>query len=198
MNQTFYKKIYSVSEGYTIMVNAFRSMGSMSKARKSKQLDAEFIERIMLAVTEVNGCEVCSYAHTKMALEQGFSQEEIQLLLSGDIRDVPPEEGSAIMFAQHYADSRGRPSLESWQRLIEVYGDLKSKGILGAIRIITMGNAYGIPYSALRSRIKGKPIAVSSPVYELIMLLSVPVLMPAALLHALLANLLKRPLINHA
>jgi AhpD family alkylhydroperoxidase len=173
-------------------------MGSMSKSRKCHELDSEFIERIMLAVTEVNGCEVCSYAHTKMALEQGFSQEEIQLLLSGDTSKVPAEEGSAIMFAQHYADSRGRPSPESWLRLSEVYGDSKAKGILGAIRIITMGNAFGIPYSALRSRIKGKPIARSSPGYELIMLLSVPFFMPAALLHALMANLLKRPLINHA
>lgn len=198
MSQTFYKKIYSVSEGYTIMVNAFRSMRSMSKAKKNKKLENEFIERIMLAVTEVNGCEVCSYAHTRMALEQGFSQEDIQQLLSGDTSKVPAVEGSAIMFAQHYADSRGRPSFESWQRLIEVYGDLKSEGILGAIRIITMGNAFGIPYSALRSRFKGQPVAKSSLGYELVMLLSVPVFMPAALLHALMANLLKQPLLRHA
>ncbi|MFC0273464.1 carboxymuconolactone decarboxylase family protein [Metabacillus herbersteinensis] len=32
----------------------------------------------MLAVTEVNGCEFCSYSHTKIALEQGMSQEEIK------------------------------------------------------------------------------------------------------------------------
>jgi AhpD family alkylhydroperoxidase len=38
----------------------------------------------MLAVTEVNGCEMCSYAHTKMALEAGLSNDEIQQMLAGD------------------------------------------------------------------------------------------------------------------
>jgi len=82
----------------------------MAQARKNKVMSSEFIERIMLAVTEVNGCEVCSYAHTKIALEQGMSEEEIGKLLSGDTEDIPAEEAPAIFFAQHYADTRGNPS----------------------------------------------------------------------------------------
>ena len=79
----------------------------MKKAKKKKELSPEFIERIMLGVTEVNGCEVCSYAHTKMALEQGMAAEEIQQLLAGSTDNIPVEEMPAYLFAQHYADRRG-------------------------------------------------------------------------------------------
>lgn len=72
-----------------------------------------------------------------------------------------------IMFAQHYADSRGNPSKESWERIIETYGLSKAKGILGAIRMIMMGNVYGIPWGFFLSRIKGKPDQKSSLFYEL-------------------------------
>ena len=47
------------------------------EVKKERQLSEHFIERIMLAVTEVNGCAVWSYAHTKMALEAGMTNEEI-------------------------------------------------------------------------------------------------------------------------
>ncbi|WP_256205872.1 carboxymuconolactone decarboxylase family protein [Carnobacterium iners] len=39
------------------------------------------MERIMLAVTQVNGCSVCSYTHTKMALEVGMKSEKIKNIL---------------------------------------------------------------------------------------------------------------------
>lgn len=50
----------------------------------------------MLEVTEVNGCEVCSYAHTKIALEKGLSNKEIQMLLSGNVERVSADEAVAI------------------------------------------------------------------------------------------------------
>ena len=74
-------------------------MKYMIKAKKEKALSPEFIERIMLGVTEVNGCEVYSYAHTKMALEQGMAAEEIQQLLAGYADEIPVEEMPAYLFA---------------------------------------------------------------------------------------------------
>ena len=35
------------------------------------------------AVTEVNGCEACSYAHTKFALEEGQSRGKLAILSGG-------------------------------------------------------------------------------------------------------------------
>lgn len=108
----------------------------------------------MLAVTEVNGCSYCSYAHTKMALEAGMSNEEIQKMLLGESDDIPEEEVSAIMFSQHYAETRGHPSKKSWDRIVEIYGINEAKGILGAIRIMMFGNAAGVAWGSFAIRFK--------------------------------------------
>ncbi|WP_416828929.1 carboxymuconolactone decarboxylase family protein [Ectobacillus polymachus] len=195
MGQEFYKKKYSAREFYVALYKGIRTIPYMVKNKRSKQISMEFIERIMLAVTEVNGCEICSYAHTKIALEQGMSNEEIQMLLSGNKEKVPEEEAPALLFAQHYADTKGNPSTESWQRIIDTYGKTKALGILGAIRAIMVGNVYGIPLSAFRSRLCGKPIQKSNFFYEITMILSILLFLPVALLHSLLLSLVKFPII---
>ncbi len=195
MTQEFYKKIYSVQEFYPILYQGLRTMKYMIKAKKDKSLQSELIERIMLGVTEVNGCEVCSYAHTKMALEQGFSNQEIQNLLSGIADDIPSDEMPAFLFAQHYADTRGNPTDESWNRIVSLYGENKATGILGAICSIMIGNVHGIALSALFSRIKGKAIKKSSLSYELGMISSLIIYLPVAIFQAIIADLLKKPII---
>jgi AhpD family alkylhydroperoxidase len=196
MAQEFYKKIYSVREFYSILYDGVRTMKYMIKAKKKNELSPEFIERIMLGVTEVNGCEVCSYAHTKMALEQGMTAEEIQKLLGGYADKIPVEEMPAYLFAQHYADRRGCPTEESWDRIVSLYGEDKAKGILGAVRAIMVGNAHGIAISAFMSRLKGKAVKKSSLLYELTMMLSIIVYLPLVLIQAMMDGLFKRPIIT--
>ena len=53
------------------------------------------MERIMLGVTQVNGCLLCSYAHTKMALELGMKEKQIEELLDGELGNVPLERPEA-------------------------------------------------------------------------------------------------------
>lgn len=191
----FGRKLYSVGESYWIFYNGIMTMKYMSRAKKKGELSQQFIERIMLAVTEVNECAVCSYAHTKKALESGMSNEEIQNLLAGIVDGVPDEEIAAIMFAQHYAETRAKPAKESWQRIVEIYGMSKAKGILGVIRTIMIGNAYGIPWSSFFRRFKGKPDPRSSLRYEISMI-SGTILIPVSSIHALISSLLKKPVIN--
>lgn len=192
MKMQLTRKLYSPVEAYWITYNLFRSVPDLRKARKNGEMDRQFMERIMLAVTEVNGCAICSYAHTKMALETGMSNEEIQNMLAGMLTDVPADELEAILFAQHYADSRAKPSKEAWARLVEVYGETKAGGILGAIRIIMWGNAYGIPWSSFSGRFKGKPDERSTLPYELTMFITVVFYLPIAGFHALLLGLFKK------
>lgn len=195
MSQGFYKKIYSHSEFYRSIYLAARSIRHLGRARKKRLLSPRTIERIMLAVTEVNGCEVCSYAHTRMALEKGMSAEEIGELLSGIAESVPAEDAVAVFFVQHYADQRGQPSKESWQRLKESYGDDTSEGILGAARIMTVANIHGIALSAMARRLKGKPVAETGLVYEISIILSILIYLPAAMIHAALADIKKIPVL---
>lgn len=191
----FGRKLYSVRESYWIFYNGIRTMKYMSKAKKNKELSPKFIERIMLAVTQVNDCAICSYAHSKMALERGMSNEEIHKMLSGIMDAVPTNELTAVMFAQHYADTRGNPSRESWQRIIEIYGVSKANGILGSIRTIMIGNTYGIPWSSFFNRLRGRPDPRSSLWYEIRMMLGT-ILAPISFAHALLSDLFRKPIIN--
>jgi AhpD family alkylhydroperoxidase len=196
MERRFFKKFYSVPELYVILVRGLRTMPFLAKSRSTGGLSSGFTERIMLAVTEVNGCEVCSYAHTRMALERGMSMDEIRKLLTGDTGSVPSAEAVGIVFAQHYADTRGNPTGESWRRLLEVYGEATSLGILGASRVMMIGNAYGIAWSAFVNRLRGELVAKSSLRTELAMLLSIVFLFPVSLVHAAVAALLRRPIIQ--
>ena len=191
-----FKKRYSVPELYRILVKGLRALPRLLSARMSGLVSARLAERIMLAVTEVNGCEVCSYAHARMALEMGLGAEEVRSLLAGNTGAVPADEAIAIAFAQQYADSRGSPSRESWQRLVKTYGTTKARGILGAARVMMIGNAYGIAWSAFTSRLRGRPVAKSSLSYELVMLFSVLVHPPVALVHAAVSGLLGVPIIG--
>jgi AhpD family alkylhydroperoxidase len=189
------KKLYSVKEYYWILYSGIRTVKYTLKAKKNKQLSPKFIERLMLAVTEVNNCSICSLTHTKMALHSGMDHEEIQNMLSGVIDDVPAEETAAVLFAQHYADTRGNPTLESWERIIEVYGISKAKGILGSVRAMMIGNTFGIPWSSFFNRLRGKPDERSSLPYEISMILGT-ILIPISCIHALISDLFKIPIIS--
>lgn len=197
MSQTFYKQIYRFPEGYRILADALRTLPNLMRARRLGLIEPAFFERIMLAVTEVNGCEVCTTGHTKMAVDAGLQLGEIKTLLTGDLSGVPDEEKNALDFARLYAQNRGKSSADAFVRLVGRYGHNRATGILGAVRMIMAGNAYGIPLSALKSRFKGQPVVRDGLgfAYEVGMLLSLIVLIPAAAVHALWRTLWKAPLI---
>lgn len=186
----FGKELYSIRELYRIFYYSMRSIKTFMQVKSKNKLDAQFVERIMLAVTEVNGCSFCSYAHTKLALEAGMSDEEIKNMLSSVLDDVPKSQVLAIMFAQHYADSRGKPSKQSFERLIGEYGQSKSLEILSVIRVIMLGNALGIAIGSLINRFKGEPDERSSLWYEAKILVTGVMFLPLSLIHALLASIL--------
>lgn len=189
--------LYSLKECYFITYSALRSMPHMVRARKHNDLSTVFIEKIMLAVTEVNNCRICSYAHARIALEAGVPEEEIQLLLSGkSLNDVPNEELKALLFAQHYAESRGKPSAEAWEQIMMTYDKGLALGILASIRIIMWGNAYGIPIGSITKRFKGEADERSNLFYEITTLLSVLVFVPCAMVHALIARAIRIPIIR--
>jgi hypothetical protein len=60
-------------------------------------------------------------------------------MLGGSFADVPAEELSGVLFAQHYADQRGKPARVSWERIAQEYGETGAYGILAVTRMIMMG-----------------------------------------------------------
>ncbi|MGZ7067487.1 MAG: carboxymuconolactone decarboxylase family protein [Methanobacterium sp.] len=170
-------------------------MKYMYRSKRKNELSPKFIERIMLEVTMVNDCSLCSHAHTKRALEYGMSCDEIRNILAGSIDDIPEDEVQGVVFAKHYADSRGNPSQKAWQRIVDIYGISKALGILGSIRTIMIGNTYGLPWSSFFNRFRGKADPRSSLKYEISMMLGT-LLAPISLFHALISDLLKNTIIS--
>lgn len=192
MEKKFYKKIYSHSDFYKALVLVVRSGKYLRLNRKKELISPNFRERIMLAVTEVNGCEACSYAHTKFALEEGMTIKEINAILSGDTETIPENELVGIFFAQYYTDNNGKVSQESWKRLIDEYDEESAMVILAIIRMMNVGNIYGMAYSALSDRFKGKPSGKTSIFYEISIMLSILLYLPAAIIHAIFDNIRKK------
>lgn len=190
------KKLFSVIELFQIMTLAFRSIPLLKRAKTAGKMDKAFLERIMLAVTEVNGCAMCSYYHTKVALEEGFREEEIRAILGGSYADVPAEQLGGVLFAQHYADLRGKPTRESFARIVEEYGETGAYGILAVTRMIMMGNAIGIPSGSFLLRFRGKADPRSNIGYELLMMLAMLVYIPLAGITALVQNLFRLPILK--
>lgn len=156
---------------------------------KKNLLDKHFVERLQLAVTEVNGCPACSYQHTKMALAQGMSNEEISSFLSGASTHIKTEEAKAIMFVQHFAESRGFPKKYAYQAIVDEYGVKEAEIILSAAQVMIAGNIFGIPYSAFQARLKGNKYKDSSLAYELTMLVGGILILPLTIVHSLFRSL---------
>lgn len=191
INRETYKRKFTVRDLYRGIMLVPEAVSGLKYNRKNMIVSPEFLERMQLAVTEVNGCAACSYAHANMALKQGMSSEEIYSLLSGDGALVRPEEGKAIMFAQHFANTGGFPDIETYRTIETTYGINEARVMLSAIRMMQVGNIYGIPFSAFISRLKGHPYHGSSFFYELGMQVLSAVLLPFALLHGVVRLLIK-------
>ena len=191
-----FKRKFSLLELYRSFVFVPRAMRQLVKNRKTKLVDPHFVERLQLAVTEVNGCAACSYQHTQMALARGMSNEEINSFLSGSNDYTKEEEAKAIMFAQHFADSRGFPKKYAYDAIEEEYGKKEAHVILSAVQVMIAGNMYGIPFSAFLSRLQGKPYKGSNLFYELGLLVIGLLSLPFVIIHALLRWLIGLP--NHS
>lgn len=187
-NATFKRK-FNFGELYQALVYIPRAVQILIGNNKNKNFSPKFIERLQLAVTEVNGCPACSYQHTKLALKQGMSNEEILSFLSGGDDFIIPEEAKAIMFVQHFAEARGFPKKYAYDAIVKEYGAQEAEIILSAAQMMIAGNIYGIPYSAFQSRLKGKTYIDSSLFYELSMLIGGILILPIALLHGALRGL---------
>ena len=116
-------------------------------------IDRAFQERLMLTVTEVNGCRYCAYAHARMALAAGVTQADVDALAGGDLDGSPPEQIPALLYAQHWAETGANPDPEARQRVLETYGQAKTEAIELSLRMIRVGNLAGNTWDYLMYRV---------------------------------------------
>ncbi|MEJ2208986.1 MAG: carboxymuconolactone decarboxylase family protein [Anaerolineae bacterium] len=125
------------------------NMGSFRETSRSGRVSRSFAEKIMLAVTAVNGCRYCAYGHTRMALQAGVEPDEIERLLASELGEFPEEEAVALAFAQHWAETAGQPDPQAEGRFRDYYGPQVSDDILNWMRMINMGNLLGNTFDAV-------------------------------------------------
>jgi len=164
-------KDLSIALGHSI------KYASLLKKGGAGRIPAKFNEQIILAVTAVNECVYCTWFHSNLAIESGCSPEEIARILGRDLNDVEPTQAVALAFAQHYAESEGKPDFNAAKNLLKCYGFGKTVGILDAIYKITIGNLTGNTLDAFNCRIRGKEPRNGSFCFEfLVFFLGMPLL----------------------
>ena len=122
-------------------------MGNRSlvkKAMDSGGISFGFRERLMMVVTEVNGCRYCSWYHSAQSIKAGLSQDELDALLAGQIPGgAPEEEVPALAYAQHWAQMNAKPEADAMRRLTDIYTEDRAAQINIVLRMIRMGNLLG-------------------------------------------------------
>lgn len=174
----FNKRIYNFPTFMADVRSVIAHMDDLRNAARGSRVSRAFAEKIMLVVSQVNGCRYCTYGHTRAALAAGVSEAELQKLFRGEFGEFPEQEVVALTFAQHYAETRCQPDAQAWQRVVDFYGEQTAQDILAYLRMITFGNLFGNTFDALLSRLGGKPAPGSRLLDEIGVLCEAVVIIP--------------------
>ena len=130
------------------------SRSLVKAAMRSGAISFGFRERLMMVVTEVNGCRYCSWYHSAQSIKAGLSDDELRALLAGQIPDgAPAEEIAALVYARHWAQTNAMPDPEAARSLAETYSDDRAAMINVILRMIRVGNLMGNTLDWLLNRI---------------------------------------------
>ena len=162
MDRKFDKRIINIKTQNEHIRTFINHSDAFVEAQLNPVISKSFSESVSLAISQVNGCKLCSYTHAKNALKSGMNEEEVEFLLSGGFDNAPKEQLEALLFAQHYADTKGNPDPDVKQKLADAYGEEKTKDIMASILMMNLTNLHGNTMEALGLRFKGKAVDYSS------------------------------------
>lgn len=162
----FLKRSLTGKSFFSLLQRTLRAIPFFLALGQKPKLPISFQEKIMLAVTSVNECKYCSYFHSKMAIEHGCVDEEVNAILSKDFKCMTPEELPALAFAQHFAESHETPSKEAIRSLLKQYGFQRTKQILAICIMITWGNLLGNTIDAYSARLANIPRSQEGWMFE--------------------------------
>jgi len=192
MNERFDRRIHDIKTQNEDIGKLLAHSDAFAETIVAPVISKAFSESISLAVTQVNGCKLCSYTHAKNALKAGMSEEEVEYLLAGGFDNAPKEQLEALLFAQHYADTKGNPDPEASQKLQDIYGKEKTKDIVSRILIIMLANLHGNTMEAFKLRLRGHGIEGSSFWQELAVILNFFKIAPVLLSKIMLCKMRRK------
>jgi AhpD family alkylhydroperoxidase len=154
MKKKFLKRRYpSLRSAFADFKFMYANRADIRAVMRNSSVDEAFRERLMMAVTTVNGCRYCSYFHAREALRAGISQEELAAVASMEFNESPPEQQPALLYAQHWAETDAQPDDEIRERMLTLYGEETLKAIEMVLRMIRMGNLMGNTFDYVLFRI---------------------------------------------
>ena len=191
MTRKFDKRIHNLKTQNEDIRKLIAHSDAFVETMLNPVISKAFSESVSLAVTQVNGCKLCSYTHAKNALKAGMTEEEVDFLMSGGFEKAPKEQLEALLFAQHYAETKGNPDPATSKKLLDTYGKERVNDIMSHILIIMLTNLHGNTIEALKLRLQGKGIEGSSFWQELGVTINFFKVMPVILFNILKYKLSK-------
>lgn len=149
--------------------SAIRSAPALLRALRSPATSPALREKVMLAVTSVNDCRYCDWAHTGLALKNGVDLDELQGLLdTGTFGALDEREAVAVLYGKHFADSVREPGEDADRALASAWNERERAEILAYIHAIYFANLAGNSADAWLARLRGQPVPRGNPVAEAI------------------------------
>lgn len=156
-----------------------------------RRLSDDLREQIIVAVAQVNACNMCKHAHTRMALRAGVTDAELAALEAMDERVFDRRTWLAIAHARERTQAGFAPiaSHEEHAEVVKLLGEQTVRDIEHVARVMTVANRIANTLNALSDRRRGYPIPGSRLGDELVISL---LFFPGAWLGTLVAALRQR------
>lgn len=140
----FDKRLYpNPKEFFSDLGYILKRRDKMKALMRGEVIDSQFRERLMMAVTEVNGCRYCAYYHSQQALAAGIDSEELAEISKMSFESSPEEQRAALLYAQHWAESNAHPEPDAWKCMEDAYTAEELEMIELSLHTIRMGNLMG-------------------------------------------------------
>ena len=183
MSSLGHKRIFTLFGFLGSLVNALLRTPRLLLALIRPATSRSLREEVMLACTSVNECRYCDWVHTRLALKNGVDVGALNTFLGKhDEKLLPYSDAVAVTFAQHFAESKTRASVEAKVTLRDVFGFWQRAEIMAYLYAIYFANLCGNTFDAFLSRLHGTPIQGSSVFTEVaVAMIGFPILVPILL-----------------
>jgi AhpD family alkylhydroperoxidase len=169
MTEHFHKRIFSAASLLEDLGYLFLHAPRLAGALLGREIGPAFREKILVVTSAVNECDYCSWFHARQAVASGVSAQEVRDMFQLQFQaNASARELTALLYAQHFAETDRNPDAEMTARLFDEYGERTAKHILTLIRAIYFGNLFGNTWDAVLSRFKGNPAKASSVTFEIV------------------------------
>lgn len=157
MKKEFRKRVFTPASLLANALDIVKDLPRLPRLMRPDSVSPAFRERLFLAVTSVNQCRYCTWLHSDLSQKSGVTESQVLALLGGNVTENFGEEGEALSYAIHFAESERRPDAAQTAALFARYGEAKARQIVHYLNLIYFSNLSGNTFDAFTSRLAGTP-----------------------------------------